>query len=139
MFHLCCDAPTVRLLAAINQPLLWCTPPAGRWPDDPLAFSKTKAALGIQLAGSLETGYGHRTVATEEHVDVLMEGFAFRWVLGRGWDGREEGTPSLCISSLHPTLLLLPSFIPYPSPHSPSPPLALPPGCSSTAGGTRPC
>lgn len=43
-----------------------------------MAFLKTKAALGLQLAAALETGYGHKTVACEEHVDVLMEGFAFR-------------------------------------------------------------
>jgi hypothetical protein len=50
----------------------------GRWPEDPAAFAKAKAALGLQLAGALEAGCGYRTVASEECVDVLTEGFAFR-------------------------------------------------------------
>ena len=51
---------------------------AGRWPDDPLAFKKTKAALGLQLGMSLEAAFGHSISATEDYVDVLTEGFAFR-------------------------------------------------------------
>eukprot|EP00983_Pelagomonas_calceolata_P073161 1152030-Pelagomonas_calceolata.AAC.5 len=40
-----------------------CTPPvwfiaAGRWPSDPQAFKKMKAALGLQLAEALEKSYG---------------------------------------------------------------------------------
>jgi len=36
-------------------------------------------SVGPQVATALETAFGHRTAASEEHVDVLMEGFAFRW------------------------------------------------------------
>ena len=59
---------------------------AGRWPDDPVAFAKTKAALALQLCGSLESAHGYRTVASEDHVDVLMEGFAFRLLFHSGRD-----------------------------------------------------
>ncbi|GIL57828.1 hypothetical protein Vafri_13058 [Volvox africanus] len=60
---------------------------SGRWPDDPTAFCKMKAALGIQLANSLSSSYGHHVVTSEEAVDVLMDGFAFRLVL---YSGRDE-------------------------------------------------
>lgn len=61
--------------------------PAGRWPDDATAFRKMKAALGLQLASSLSSSYGHHVSASEEAVDVLLDGFAFRLVL---YSGRDE-------------------------------------------------
>ncbi|GIL78350.1 hypothetical protein Vretimale_7699 [Volvox reticuliferus] len=60
---------------------------SGRWPEDPLAFRKMKAALGIQLANSLSSSYGHHVVTSEEAIDVLMDGFAFRLIL---YSGRDE-------------------------------------------------
>ncbi|GFR51741.1 hypothetical protein Agub_g14187 [Astrephomene gubernaculifera] len=60
---------------------------SGRWPDDPVAFRKMKAALGLQLAASLASSYGHHVSASEEAVDVLLDGFAFRLVL---YSGRDE-------------------------------------------------
>ncbi|GLI63249.1 hypothetical protein VaNZ11_006146 [Volvox africanus] len=60
---------------------------SGRWPDDPAAFRKMKAALGIQLSNALSLSYGHHVVTSEEAVDVLMDGFAFRLVL---YSGRDE-------------------------------------------------
>eukprot|EP00198_Chlamydomonas_reinhardtii_P001268 XP_001690603.1 predicted protein [Chlamydomonas reinhardtii] len=60
---------------------------SGRWPDDATAFRKMKAALGLQLASSLSSSYGHHVSASEEAVDVLLDGFAFRLVL---YSGRDE-------------------------------------------------
>ncbi|KAG2496823.1 hypothetical protein HYH03_005229 [Edaphochlamys debaryana] len=60
---------------------------SGRWPDDPMAFKKMKAALGLQLGSSLAASYGHYVSASEEAVDVLVDGFAFRLVL---YSGRDE-------------------------------------------------
>ncbi|KAG2440710.1 hypothetical protein HXX76_003567 [Chlamydomonas incerta] len=60
---------------------------SGRWPDDAAAFRKMKAALGLQLAGALSSSYGHHVSASEEAVDVLLDGFAFRLVL---YSGRDE-------------------------------------------------
>lgn len=51
---------------------------AGKWPDDVEAFQKMKAALGVQLADQIFLSYGTRTRASEEHVDVFMDGFVFR-------------------------------------------------------------
>jgi hypothetical protein len=31
---------------------------AGRWPSNPVAFAKMRAALGVQLAGALEKAHG---------------------------------------------------------------------------------
>ncbi|KAG2441964.1 hypothetical protein HYH02_009758 [Chlamydomonas schloesseri] len=60
---------------------------SGRWPDDAAAFRKMKAALGLQLASTLSASYGHHVSASEEAVDVLLDGFAFRLVL---YSGRDE-------------------------------------------------
>ena len=45
------------------------------------AFRKTKAALGVQLAEELFTGFGLRVQASEECVDVFVDGFAIRLYL----------------------------------------------------------
>lgn len=52
-----------------------------------LAFKKMKAALGLALAQALTATYSHAAHAAEEHVDVLMDGFAFRLML---YSGRDE-------------------------------------------------
>lgn len=70
--------------------------PAGRWPDDPLAFKKMKAALGLSIAQALTATYSHAVKASEEHVDVLMDGFAFRLVL---YSGRDEAMLMKALSS----------------------------------------
>lgn len=51
---------------------------SGKWPTDPEAFNKMKAAVGVQLAQSLHSGLGINANATEDYVDVMMEGFVFR-------------------------------------------------------------
>ncbi|KAI8108438.1 hypothetical protein M9434_006464 [Picochlorum sp. BPE23] len=54
---------------------------SGKWPDAPAAYSKMKAALGVQLAQSLKSTYGIDAHASEKFVDVLFEGFAYRIIL----------------------------------------------------------
>ncbi|GAX78374.1 hypothetical protein CEUSTIGMA_g5816.t1 [Chlamydomonas eustigma] len=89
---------------------------SGRWPDDPQAFSKTKAALGLQLAGLIETGFGYKTVASEDSVDVLMDGFAFRLLL---YSTRDEAMlvkeQALMASSITRNVWEAPSLHPIPS------------------------
>ena len=55
--------------------------PAGKWPDAPEAFRKTKAALGVQLADELFMGFGLRAEAAEDCIDVFADGFVFRLFL----------------------------------------------------------
>jgi len=45
------------------------------------AFRKMKAALGVQMAEELFTGFGLRGQASEECVDVFVDGFAIRLFL----------------------------------------------------------
>lgn len=54
---------------------------AGKWPADEAAFRKVKAALGAQLALSLESSAALSVSAAESHIDVLCDGFAFRLYL----------------------------------------------------------
>ncbi|KAK9799804.1 hypothetical protein WJX73_000582 [Symbiochloris irregularis] len=54
---------------------------SGRWPKHPEAYHKTKAALGLQIADELASGFGLRSSATEDFVDVFAGGFAFRFSL----------------------------------------------------------
>ncbi|KAF5838727.1 Nrap protein [Dunaliella salina] len=60
---------------------------SGRWPSNPQAFKKMKAALGLQLAEALEKSYGLITQTSEDAVDVFVDGFAFRLTL---YSGRDE-------------------------------------------------
>ena len=54
---------------------------SGRWPSDPTAFAKTKAAAALQIAGKLQAEHGVRAVGTEEHLDIFHDGFVFRMTL----------------------------------------------------------
>jgi len=71
--------PAVELLCQLEG--------SGRWPDGPAAFAKMKAALGVQLADTLHSGFGIPASAAEDYVDVLYDGFAFRLVLHTERDG----------------------------------------------------
>ncbi|BBN14117.1 U3 small nucleolar RNA-associated protein 22 [Marchantia polymorpha subsp. ruderalis] len=51
---------------------------SGRWPDDPVAIQKTKLAFCLNIADSMQVKWGVHCVASEEAVDILMDGFAFR-------------------------------------------------------------
>ncbi|WIA14624.1 hypothetical protein OEZ85_003130 [Tetradesmus obliquus] len=53
----------------------------GRMPSDAAAFAKTKAALGVQLADALAAACGAHATATEDAVEVLWQGFAFKLLL----------------------------------------------------------
>lgn len=57
---------------------MWLT---GKWADDPEAFRKMKAALGVQLAQALESSFGLDAEASQDYVDVLTDGFAIRLFL----------------------------------------------------------
>ena len=56
-----------------------CVP--GRWPKHHEAYRKTKGAMGLQMAEELATGFGIRSSATQDFVDVFTGGFAFRLYL----------------------------------------------------------
>ncbi|KAG6557753.1 hypothetical protein Mapa_000520 [Marchantia paleacea] len=51
---------------------------SGRWPDDPVAIQKTKLAFCLNIADSMQLKWGVYCVASEDAVDILMDGFAFR-------------------------------------------------------------
>ncbi|GAB2259990.1 hypothetical protein Droror1_Dr00010845, partial [Drosera rotundifolia] len=51
---------------------------SGNWPMDSIATEKTKHAFLLKIGESMENNWGMTCVATEENVDVLFSGFAFR-------------------------------------------------------------
>jgi U3 small nucleolar RNA-associated protein 22 len=62
--------PAVEMLCQVEG--------SGKWPDDPDAFAKMKAAVGVQIAESLQSGFGMEAAAAEDYMDVYTDGFAFR-------------------------------------------------------------
>ena len=62
--------PAIELLCQLEG--------SGKWPNEPEAFNKMKAAVGTQLAQSLQTNLGIYAMATEDYVDIMSEGFVFR-------------------------------------------------------------
>ncbi|KAF4390253.1 hypothetical protein F8388_019908, partial [Cannabis sativa] len=51
---------------------------SGNWPMDEVAIEKTKCAFLIKIGESLKSNWGMMCTATEDSVDVLMSGYAFR-------------------------------------------------------------
>ncbi|XP_059293198.1 uncharacterized protein LOC132046556 isoform X2 [Lycium ferocissimum] len=51
---------------------------SGNWPMDEIAIEKTKTAFLLRIAESLQNNWGMEFTATEDDVDVLMSGYAFR-------------------------------------------------------------
>ncbi|PHU27029.1 hypothetical protein BC332_05361 [Capsicum chinense] len=51
---------------------------SGNWPMDEIAIEKTKTAFLLRIAESLQNNWGMMFSATEDDVDVLMSGYAFR-------------------------------------------------------------
>ncbi|CAH9146997.1 unnamed protein product [Cuscuta epithymum] len=51
---------------------------SGNWPLDEVAMEKTKSAFLLQIGESLQNNWGLTCTATEDDVEVLMSGFAFR-------------------------------------------------------------
>lgn len=51
---------------------------SGNWPMDELATEKTKSAFLLKIGESLQSKWGVSCIATEEDVDVLLSGYAFR-------------------------------------------------------------
>ncbi|KAL9245871.1 hypothetical protein vseg_019471 [Gypsophila vaccaria] len=51
---------------------------SGNWPMDEVATEKTKTAFLLKIAESLQSKHGVSCIATEDDVDVLLSGYAFR-------------------------------------------------------------
>ncbi|KAL3680637.1 hypothetical protein R1sor_023593 [Riccia sorocarpa] len=51
---------------------------SGRWPDAPVAVHRTKLAFCLNIASRMQEKWGVHCIASEDAVDILMEGFAFR-------------------------------------------------------------
>ncbi|QCD91028.1 U3 small nucleolar RNA-associated protein 22 [Vigna unguiculata] len=51
---------------------------SGNWPMDEIAIEKTKSSFLFQIGLSLQKKWGTTCTATEDNVDVLMSGYAFR-------------------------------------------------------------
>ncbi|CAJ1930137.1 unnamed protein product [Sphenostylis stenocarpa] len=51
---------------------------SGNWPMDEIAIEKTKSSFLIQIGVSLQKTWGMTCTATEDNVDVLVSGYAFR-------------------------------------------------------------
>ncbi|GMN52485.1 hypothetical protein TIFTF001_021616 [Ficus carica] len=68
---------------------------SGNWPMDETAIEKTKCAFLLKIGQSLENNWGMMYTATEDNVDVLMSGYAFRLKIwherGLSLLGRETG------------------------------------------------
>lgn len=53
----------------------------GKWPEDPEAYYKMKAALALQLATKLREEHGYEALPSEDAVDLLVSGFVCRLLL----------------------------------------------------------
>ncbi|PPS17856.1 hypothetical protein GOBAR_AA02726 [Gossypium barbadense] len=51
---------------------------SGSWPMDDVLIEKTKSVFLLKIAESLQDNWGITCTATEEDVDVFMDGYAFR-------------------------------------------------------------
>lgn len=51
---------------------------SGNWPMDEIALEKTKSAFLLKIGESLQSRFGMTCNATEDDVNVLMSGYAFR-------------------------------------------------------------
>jgi U3 small nucleolar RNA-associated protein 22 len=54
---------------------------SGRWPKDVESQKKTISAMALHVAISLEKGFGIRCVGTEDYIDIMYDGYAFRVAL----------------------------------------------------------
>ena len=75
---------------------------SGKWPDGPAAFAKMKSALGIELAQTLQSGFGIEASASEEYIDVLTDGFAFRLILNTERDAAMQQMALIADGMPHP-------------------------------------
>nr|GMC99114.1 nucleolar protein 6 [Ipomoea batatas] len=67
----------------LQKPISTCLRPlelegSGNWPMDEVAIEKTKSAFLLNIGESLQNNWGMTCTATEDDVEVLMSGFAFR-------------------------------------------------------------
>lgn len=91
---------------------------SGNWPEAPVAIRKTKAAFCLQIAQSLRKKYGVGCIASEDAVDIIMEGYVFRLLLMYDKDptramtskddeqlGTVSSTQDLLLQSSHSSLI----------------------------------
>ncbi|XP_021718015.1 nucleolar protein 6-like [Chenopodium quinoa] len=71
---------SVKVAATCVQPVevLIQLEGSGNWPMDELATEKTKSAFLLKIGDSLQSKWGVSCIATEDDVDVLQSGYAFR-------------------------------------------------------------
>ncbi|XP_021848982.2 uncharacterized protein [Spinacia oleracea] len=71
---------SVKVAATCVQPMevLIQLEGSGNWPMDELATEKTKSAFLLKIGESLQKKWDVSCIATEDDVDVLLSGYAFR-------------------------------------------------------------
>jgi U3 small nucleolar RNA-associated protein 22 len=84
---------------------------SGKWPLDEVALEKTKSAFLLRIGESLQNNFGIRCSATEEEVDVLLSGYAFRLKIlherALGLSKRQPGSDKAKkVSSIDKTLFI---------------------------------
>ncbi|KAL2621529.1 hypothetical protein R1flu_001734 [Riccia fluitans] len=74
------SSPLTKAIAAGLDPLevVIQLEGSGRWPDAPVAIQKTKLAFCLNIANRMQEMWGIYCIASEDAVDILMDGFAFR-------------------------------------------------------------
>lgn len=74
------DRKMIKFSATCIQPVevLIQLEGSGNWPVDDVAIEKTKSAFILKIGESLEKNCDMRVTATEDDVDVLFSGYAFR-------------------------------------------------------------
>ncbi|RAL52526.1 hypothetical protein DM860_017220 [Cuscuta australis] len=79
-FEKCIESTQLRPISTCLKPLEVAIQleGSGNWPLDEVAMEKTKSAFLIQIGESLHKKWGMTCTATEDDVDVIMSGFAFR-------------------------------------------------------------
>eukprot|EP00897_Mesotaenium_endlicherianum_P009718 jgi/Mesen1/8775/ME000524S08069 len=76
---------------------------SGKWPDEPEAVRMTKLAFLLKIADSMEQQHGVHFQASEDCVDLLADGYAFRVSIAY------EKDPTLLDRSIFQTALGLPA------------------------------
>ncbi|KAG8478251.1 hypothetical protein CXB51_028141 [Gossypium anomalum] len=68
----------VQSLEVMIQACYYFLEGSGNWPMDDVLIEKTKSVFLLKIAESLQDNWGITCTATEEDVDVFMDGYAFR-------------------------------------------------------------
>ena len=54
---------------------------SGQWPDDLDAIQNTKIAFYLQISELLETNFSLPSIVTHDFIDIIKNGFVFRFVI----------------------------------------------------------